>query len=929
MNWKCIILLAATLVFSARVNRVGFESEHFQLFINESRQKQAPEILGYLENSYRKLGEFFNYQLNKKVEVIILDEDDISNGMALSAQNWLSIYLPVASIPLRDPSLWLENVISHELAHVMSLRKTGETKKYLGNTVNINNQTSLSPVYSVQGFLPYYNRPPWLAEGLAQYASYILGLDTLGTRRKMFLETAYQQQNFLSLEEMRAFSWDSRKNEQIYAQGFLFVDYLYSSFGADSINIWLASISKSGWKKSFREIFNKTIEQVYQDFKTLFGKNIHFTKTDNVKGPIPLPLNIPYVYEPYIAPVDKENYFFTSSRENDFGRTDLYLSRSGKIKKIKNRVDGPIRYWDKSKELYFIAHKLNPKNRTFIRDVFSYNLESGQTKRLSQNIRAKYLDVCVDGTIVVLSEMGGKPLFYKSQEENWVSLNFPGNMGDIQSFACANAANIVLEVVKKRGSDLYNWNYSNNTVVVLKSSSYNEINPLVRKDSLFYQADYTGQYKSYLEIGDSLFVLEENKENVFNTVLADGKLWYSHYQQHGFVLQSSGFVSKPFSYVPPDLFPEPQKFPETDYKLTSRQDGLRYLGWYSSFDYEMYRFHPKDFQAADEEPLLGDQVLATNHHVYKMGGGLVFSHPAFESLLEIQGATGPSFIPEYNKNNWAYNLSAIYETSEFAPIFTGGLIVDKRELLLENSDRTLDFTQYLGFIMGQYLLSQYISLFAQGAYSGLTISQSQWYEKTSGGSSMFMAAIQGGNSQPGVNFTNSQINFLSGLYYIPLGFTQDAWVWLNSFQYGSHIARRFFGDISFTTNSYVSESWSSDYNVNLSLKLDILTQVNFPGFLLCHIFPMLDFDLLGTFDAEHERNEGYGYRGARPKAFSIAGNQKHFFAISNATTLFSTVNTGISFKFLSFLNNPALLYVTKVWDPFDNGSEGWGFGVRF
>ena len=63
-------------------------------------------------------------QQDKKTNIIFTDVDDISNGAAYFYDNKIIIWTSPLEFELRGSHRWLQNVITHEFAHIVSIQKS-------------------------------------------------------------------------------------------------------------------------------------------------------------------------------------------------------------------------------------------------------------------------------------------------------------------------------------------------------------------------------------------------------------------------------------------------------------------------------------------------------------------------------------------------------------------------------------------------------------------------------------------------------------------------------------------------------------------------------------------------------------------------------------------------------------------------------------
>ena len=120
-----LLFLASPALFAGRpgLDKVTWETEHFLLTIDRQKSSILEEMGALLEASLEKYESFFDYRIDTKVQCVFLDENDFANGYAMAAKGWVVIYMPGARFLLRGPTAWLPNVVTHELAHIVTMRK--------------------------------------------------------------------------------------------------------------------------------------------------------------------------------------------------------------------------------------------------------------------------------------------------------------------------------------------------------------------------------------------------------------------------------------------------------------------------------------------------------------------------------------------------------------------------------------------------------------------------------------------------------------------------------------------------------------------------------------------------------------------------------------------------------------------------------------
>ena len=64
-----------------------------------------------------------SYNHYQRIDIGITDDGDDANGFAIYTYSRVMIFAPHMDWVMRNRSLWIQNVVTHELSHVFSLRR--------------------------------------------------------------------------------------------------------------------------------------------------------------------------------------------------------------------------------------------------------------------------------------------------------------------------------------------------------------------------------------------------------------------------------------------------------------------------------------------------------------------------------------------------------------------------------------------------------------------------------------------------------------------------------------------------------------------------------------------------------------------------------------------------------------------------------------
>ena len=129
MNRFILFFLLSIIFGQAKYNHpeldwYTFETENFMIHYHSETEISAREAATVAEFIYPKITQFYEFELQDKTDLILKDTDDYSNGAAYYYDNKIIIWASPLNFELRGSHRWLQNVITHEFAHIVSLQKS-------------------------------------------------------------------------------------------------------------------------------------------------------------------------------------------------------------------------------------------------------------------------------------------------------------------------------------------------------------------------------------------------------------------------------------------------------------------------------------------------------------------------------------------------------------------------------------------------------------------------------------------------------------------------------------------------------------------------------------------------------------------------------------------------------------------------------------
>ncbi|MBT3222214.1 MAG: hypothetical protein HN348_24335, partial [Proteobacteria bacterium] len=194
------------------------------------------------------------------VEDLGMEHSDILEGFAIPTWNWI-VVSPTAGAEFprtRGRVDWLPDVLAHEFAHIVSLKKARTFSEVINLRVDVGVYADTSPYeeglqVSLADPFPY-----WWVEGGAEYWSEQVGYNFWGSSREMHLRSSVLEDRLLTWDEwlVARDKTDWGDGERAYLQGYSFGRYLGDRFGTD-VYAQMAEIAGKRFRLDFEPLLRK------------------------------------------------------------------------------------------------------------------------------------------------------------------------------------------------------------------------------------------------------------------------------------------------------------------------------------------------------------------------------------------------------------------------------------------------------------------------------------------------------------------------------------------------------------------------------------------------------------------------------------------------------------------------------------------------
>lgn len=408
------------------LNWHSFETEHFQIHFHDETEMTAREAATVAEVIYPEITGFYEFSPKDKTHLILIDPDDYSNGAAYYYDNKIMIWASPLDFELRGSHRWLQNVITHEFAHIVSLQKAMKAGTRIPGAyfqfMNYEKEKRPDVLYGYPNVLVSYPIPgaivpPWLAEGIAQYMYENADWDHWDSHRDMILRDRTIHDNLLTFTEMNTFGKKGIGNESTYNSGFALSTFIANEYGSESLKLIMSELStptQFSVNKAIENVVGETGENVYQDFKksleVRYTQLISPIEINPIEGTQIQKSGTTNIYPKWHP--EKNGFAYLSNQENDyFSQTDLFYFdfESDKNKKIMGGVHSAPSWHPNGEIIYYSKKPKFPnKHGSKFYDIYSYEIDSEEEERLTIESRGfNPVFIKSDSSIAFISTFDG------------------------------------------------------------------------------------------------------------------------------------------------------------------------------------------------------------------------------------------------------------------------------------------------------------------------------------------------------------------------------------------------------------------------------------------------------------------------------------------------------------------------------------------
>lgn len=215
-------------------------TEHFRVTFPERLEPIGRRAAAHAERAWDGLSEAFPPAPRGVIDLVVTDHTDVSNGFArVTPSNRITVFArpPVDDLALGYFDAWLELVVTHELAHVFHLDRTG----FIGRV----GRALFGRVPTSWPIFPGTATPRWTTEGLATwYESALTGAGRVrGTYHEMVVRTAAWEDRFEQFDQVSGQSPVWPAGDRAYTYGSQFFEYLLERHGDEKMTAFADAVA--------------------------------------------------------------------------------------------------------------------------------------------------------------------------------------------------------------------------------------------------------------------------------------------------------------------------------------------------------------------------------------------------------------------------------------------------------------------------------------------------------------------------------------------------------------------------------------------------------------------------------------------------------------------------------------------------------------
>ena len=254
-----------SLTLQSRYNHPEIEwrtirTDHFDIHFYPEEEFTARSLAAIADEVFDAVCDQMDYRLTERIHIVVRDQEEMANGFAFYAGDWMTIWATNLHYRLRGRLDWLPVVLTHEFAHIVSLKLNDPLfdHAFYGSAIALHEDGTND--FSIGAVIPFpggFAAPTYWVEGGAELWTDQAGHNSWNTSREMLLRASILDDAELSWDQMQTIAGQGGfDRERVYSTGYAFGLYLRDRFGRD-IYTELAQVSDQGWRYDWGELLEE------------------------------------------------------------------------------------------------------------------------------------------------------------------------------------------------------------------------------------------------------------------------------------------------------------------------------------------------------------------------------------------------------------------------------------------------------------------------------------------------------------------------------------------------------------------------------------------------------------------------------------------------------------------------------------------------
>ncbi|MCX7761503.1 MAG: BamA/TamA family outer membrane protein [Candidatus Kryptonium sp.] len=535
------------------------ETEHFLIHFHKGAERTAKVVAKIAEEIYEPITSLYEHKPDQKVNIIIKDYDDFSNGVTYFYDNRIEIWASALDFELRGVHNWLRDVVTHEFTHNIQMQVAMKFGRRIPAVyfqwLGYEKENRPDVLYGFPNVIVSHpiagiNVPAWFAEGTAQFNHPDLNYDYWDTHRDMILRMQVVDNKLLSWDDLNYFGKTSLGNESVYNSGFSLVEFIAKNYGVDKLKEISTNLKSplrltidQAVKKSLGidgvELYNLWKEHIKEKYRNQIE-----AIGEKVEGRIIISEGFANFYPKFSA--SGKIVAYVSNKGSDYFSPSaiyIYNLETGKEEKLISGVSSSIAWSSDGKKIFYSKKTRRNKNWRSLYDIFVYDFELKKEKRLTYGFRANNPAVSPDGrtiAFVLYSDGTANIGIAKIDEPAKVKMLTEFKNGEQIYNLCfsPDGKKILFDYSLKNNRDIGIIDIETLEFKPIIATRSDERNPTFSENGMkiYFSSDRSGIFNIY-----EFDVLTGETYQVTNVIggafmpsVRDGKLVYSIYTSDGF-----------------------------------------------------------------------------------------------------------------------------------------------------------------------------------------------------------------------------------------------------------------------------------------------------------------------------------------------------------------------------------------------------------